>query len=480
MKLYNYIILINLLIIYSSEGKITLDSAIKSAINKNNGLHSSALKVKAKDELISSAKGKYLPNVNFDISYNLIDKDIIIDLNPIRTAMISLQTSNQVGFSNLESILKTGNALNESQLKYVKEESYKKLDASIPLFQETVKENAFPKASLSFSQPIFTGGKITSGVGAAEAQKNAEEFKMQQERNELVLNVIQSYINVIISAENLSIRKSALQSLEKHKARAEKMYNLGLIANHDKLRADVAYSEAIRNLSDAEEIFNLALEVFNSNASTDIGEMPNDSLLYKKFIIDKDEFTETAFLDNPIIGQTKSMENALIHKSNAEFANYLPTIYGFGTYDLFDNYRSLIEPKWVVGIAANFNIFNGFKRTNDYQASESEVESAKLLISELQRKISLGIKKYYMEMKNAEQQYKMLEASLKLAEESFILNEKRYETGLGTSIEVLDAHVSLEAIKLKRLSALKDFYFSIANLYFYKGNTEEFLSFWNN
>lgn len=479
MRLFNYVVLM-LFIIYSSDGKISLDSAVRKAIINNNGLHSSALKIEAKDELISSAKGKYLPVVNFDISYNMIDKDIVIDLNPIRSAMISMQTSNQAGFSNLESIIKTGNSLNETQLKYVKDEANKKLDASLPVFQETVKEKLFPRATLSISQPIFTGGKIIAGVKAAESQKNAEEFKMLQERNELVLNVIQSFINVIVSSENLLIRKSALQSLEKHKLKAEKMFNIGLIANHDKLRADVAYSEAFRNEADAKEMYQLSMEVFNSNSATEADEIPNDSLIFKKFSMAKDELVRIAITGNPIIEQTKSLENALEQKSNADFANYFPTIYGFGSYDIFDNYRSLIEPKWVVGIAANFNLFNGFRRTNDYQASEAEAESVKYLISELQRKIGLGIKRHFMEMKNAEQQYLMLESSLKLAEESYILNEKRYETGLGTSIEVLDAYVSLESIKLKQLSALKDFYISIANLYYYKGNTEEFLSFWNN
>ncbi|HPP39931.1 MAG TPA: TolC family protein, partial [Candidatus Kapabacteria bacterium] len=165
-------------------------------------------------------------------------------------------------------------------------------------------------------------------------------------------------------------------------------------------------------------------------------------------------------------------------KAKAEMANYFPTIYGFGMYDVFDHYRSAIDPKWAVGIGASFTIFNGMRRTNDYQAAKAESESYNALAAEIERKIELGVRNYYMEMKLAENSYLMLEDAIQQATENLRLNEKRYETGLGTSIEVLDAELSLEAIKLKRNNALKDYYSNLVQICKIINNNDYFLNIW--
>ncbi|HOQ48585.1 MAG TPA: TolC family protein [Candidatus Kapabacteria bacterium] len=471
--------LIGLLLFFNNaNAQLTLKEAINRSISTNKGIEAAKKNVEAKTNNVQSAYGRYLPNINFDITYNYIDRDIVIDLSPIRSAMISLQANNQVGFSNLEALLKTGAPLTAEQQQAIKQGATEKLNNSIPEFEKTLKERAFPKATFTINQPIFTGGKISAGVDASRAQKELELKKLDAETAEIVSQVINAYINVLIAEENLQVRYDALKTIEKHNERAQGMLKQGLIAPHDKLRADVALSEAKRNVFEAEEKLKIAKIALSSLLNNNEISQLAEKIQYKTVEQNAEYFIEIAKNNNPLLEQIRYGAKALDAKAKAEMANYFPTIYGFGMYDVFDHYRSAIDPKWAVGIGASFTIFNGMRRTNDYQAAKAESESYNALAAEIERKIELGVRNYYMEMKLAENSYLMLEDAIQQATENLRLNEKRYETGLGTSIEVLDAELSLEAIKLNRNNALKDDYSNLVQICKIINNNDYFLNIW--
>lgn len=466
------------LFISHANAQLTLKEAINRSLNVNKGVESAKKSVASKEESLQSSYGRYLPNLNFDITYNYIDRDISISLDPIRTAMISLQANNQVGMSNLEQILKTGAPLTPEQQQAIKQGAIDKLNAALPPFEKTLKERAFPKATFILNQPIFTGGKITAGVEAAYAQKEMEEKKLDAESSDVVNQVITAYINILIAEENLKVRQDAVHTIQKHAERAEGMLKQGLIAPHDKLRADVALSEAKRNLFEAEEKLKIAKIALSSLLETDEIKELAESIEYKSIDKGIDYFIQTAKESNPLLQQIRYGAKALEAKSKVVRADYFPTIYGFGMYDVFDHYRSAIDPKWAVGIGASFTIFNGMRRTNDYQAAVAEYESIGAMAKEVERKIELGVRNYFMELKLAESSYNMLETAAEQARENLRLNEKRYETGLGTSIEVLDAELSLESIQLKRNNALKEYYLNLAQLCKLSNNNDYFLKIW--
>jgi outer membrane protein TolC len=84
-----------------------------------------------------------------------------------------------------------------------------------------------------------------------------------------------------------------------------------------------------------------------------------------------------------------------------------------------------------------------------------------------------------MEMKLAENRYQQLNTSLDQAEENFRLNSKRYETGMGTSLEVIDAQLALESIKLQRIKSMNDYYANMSSLYRTIGQSVDFVQFWS-
>ncbi len=482
LKSFVFLILILLMPSISKSSKsITLDEAVHQAIEKNDGIKSSKLKSEVREQGVNDAFSKLYPELSFDFFYTHMDKDLVLDLNPIRSAIIQLQTNDAVNMSNLQNIITKGKPLTDPEKSVISSVAAQKLEAGIPDFQEIVKEQNFPQAVFSLKQPIFTGGKILAGIRAAEAQSEIEKSRFKSDKENLIGQVIENYLNVILAEENYKVRLELSMTVNKHADRARRMMDEGVIPSNDKLRADVAKSEAERNLFEADQKRKIAklalLSIIKSDEEIIIF---SDSLIFREI----DKASSSFILDtknkNVNIETLRSSEKALHEKVNANFADYFPKVFGFGFYNCFDHYIiPKTEPKWAIGIGAHLTIFDGMKRTNDYQMSKKDEESIKYLIKDLDRKLELLSRNQFMEMQLAKNTYFQLDAAILQANENLRLNEKRFETGLGTSLEVLDANMILESIKLKRAKALTDYYMNMAALYRTSGSIEEFIIFWS-
>lgn len=481
MKIYKTIGLIIFLIAAQQlNAQLTLRQVVDSALKVNKSIKAAELHTFAKDKAVSAAWGRYFPQISVDAFYTHLNDDLELNLDPIRKVIIDVQTGNQVNFANLESILKTKYPLTQEQQLQAKNLAKSQLEAGIPHFIETIKEQNFPQAMVMVQQPIFTGGKILAGVDAAKAQYDLSLTKLDGEKEDIAINAINYYLSCILAEQNILVREEVVSGMQKHVSKAEKLMLQGVIPKHNKLRADVALSEAERNKYEAEEKMKIAKIGIISIMENDMDSVViNEKFNYKSLNYNSEYFINKAKENNHYIKSLKAVENLYDAKVSAKFSEYLPTVFGYGFYNVFDHYIvEGMEPKWGIGIGAHYSLFDGLRNIKEHQEAETELEAAQNSTKELERKIELLVRNQFMTMQLAENSYLRLGAALVQAEENVRLNEKRFEEGLGTSLEVIDAQLSLESIKLKRIQSLCDYYKSIAMLYNSCGETEKFLEFW--
>jgi outer membrane protein TolC len=176
-----------------------------------------------------------------------------MDLDPIRKAMLSLQAKNQVSFSSIASQMKGGPAITESSPAYATyyKAAYDAYDSKLPHFLDTLKEQNYPQASFTVVQPLFTGGKILAGLRAGRAEKKASEAELTKTRNEIIQETTNYWLGVVVTRDVVNVRKEVLNGMLQHQKNAERLSEQGLISRYHLLRAEVAVSEAQRNLIDA-------------------------------------------------------------------------------------------------------------------------------------------------------------------------------------------------------------------------------------
>jgi len=473
-----------LVLLISSTAKpqdMTLSEAIELTLKNNSKIKEYEEKLSQKDYQDMEAFGNFLPTLNLTGSYNHMNDPLVMDLSPIRDAIIQIQASNSVNFANISSMLTTGQPLSDAYKAAVLSQATSTLNTALPEFKATLKKQDYKSAAFTLVQPIFTGGKIWSYKKLTSAEKEAAEADLKQVKNAAVTETVQNYLTVVLLKDVIKTREEVLAGVTKHRDRAKRMLEEGLIANYNLLRAEVAVADAENNLSSDRNNLEVAmLALKNSLGVTEESPVSiSDSLIYSDFTDSVEVIKTAAIANNPILKLLSYKKEAASEKYNIERSAFLPSVAAFGKYELYPEYLSALEPRWVVGVQASFNLFNGLKDYSKLQAASHLEDEVKYLQEDTESKICLLVSKTYKDVLNATDKYRKTGKIIDLAKENLRLNDKRFETGLGTSLEVIDAHLSFEKAAIDNKTAIYDYYKSLVNLYNASGEPEKMLSVWN-
>jgi len=458
-----------------AQQRVHMEDVINIALTNNDKIKQYNEKLKQKEFQDLESWGNFLPVVNITGSYNHMNDPIMMDLEPIRQAILTLQAQNETNFAYIS---------NPSWTKEIREQYYKgafnELDKKIPKFQSTLKKQDYKSASFTAVQPIFMGGKLLAAKNYSQDEKLSADIELTQIKNEITAEATTNYLNVVFLLDLVKTRENVLADVLKHRDKAKRLFTEGVIANYNVLRAEVAVSEAERNLLADKNKLKVAYLALKTTLGMQLSEdvSVEDTLVYTPIQDSLLNLEKTASVKQPVLQLISLKKDAAKQKFNVERSNFLPTIAAFGKYELYPQYLSMLEPRWIVGVQASFNIFNGFKDYSKLQAASHLEKEVQYIELDAQRKINLLVNKNYSDVIDSRDRYEKTNSSISLAKENLRLNEKRFESGLGTSLEVIDAQLSLEKANIDSKNAVYDYYKALVQLYQSTGEPETVLSIW--
>ena len=454
---------------------ITLDDAVAITLQNNERVKQYQEKVEQKIRGNNEAWGNFLPSVQLQASANHMNDPLTFDLDPIRQAMIQLQANNQVNFAKMQNP-----GLTPAQLAAVYGQASAQLNGALPLFVETFKKQDYPDAAFVGIQPLFVGGKLIAAKKFASSELRASEAELRQIRDEATRDAINAYLSVVLLNHAIAVRSDVLAGMKRHAQDAARLAQEGLIAPHHRLRAEVAVADAEQNLFQDINRRDIALFALRNvmGMPDDAPIAVNDTLAYHPYADSAEISLAEAFERQPILTMIGEKKIAAEQNYNVERAAFLPQIAAFGKYELYPQYLSSLEPRWIIGVQLQYPLFTGLARVNALQSASHLEREVGYMDDQAHRQVDLWVNKSYREMRNAAMLYEKLGASVILGEENYRVNEKRFQTGLGTSLEVIDASLALEKNQIDRLTALYDYYKSLTDLCVASGNPERVLSIW--
>ncbi|MDP4114885.1 MAG: TolC family protein [Bacteroidota bacterium] len=463
-----------------AQQRVHMEDVINIALTNNDKIKQYNEKLKQKEFQDLESWGNFLPVVNITGSYNHMNDPIMMDLEPIRQAMITLQASNQVEFANVYNIIQKNAPLTDAARAQYYKTFFGQLDSKLPKFQSTLKKQDYKSASFTAVQPIFMGGKLLAAKNYSQDEKLSADIELTQIKNEITAEATTNYLNVVFLLDLVKTRENVLADVLKHRDKAKRLFAEGVIANYNVLRAEVAVSEAERNLLADKNKLKVAYLALKTTLGMELSENVSveDTLVYTPMQDSLLNLEKTASVKQPVLQLISLKKDAAKQKFNVERSNFLPTIAAFGKYELYPQYLSMLEPRWIVGVQASFNIFNGFKDYSKLQAASHLEKEVQYIELDAQRKINLLVNKNYSDVIDSRDRYEKTNSSISLAKENLRLNEKRFESGLGTSLEVIDAQLSLEKANIDSKNAVYDYYKALVQLYQSTGEPETVLSIW--
>jgi outer membrane protein TolC len=459
---------------------LTLREAVDLALRNNEKIRQYDERVEQRRWDDRTALGNFLPSLRLEAGYNHLNDPLQIDLNPVRQVIISLQAANQTELTNLGSILHGNPALTPEERAAMLQQYAAGLNAAIPPFVETLKDQDYKSASLVATQPIFLGGKLIAAKKAAAAEKRAAESELERTKNEIVQETVNNYLAVAFTEQLVALRLDVLEGVKQHRDQASALVREGLVAPYQSLRAEVAVANAERNLFDDRNRRDLAqVALRHSLALDDTSHIQvTDSMIYRQVQDSLASYRSQAQSEQPMLQLVREKRTAAAQKYNVERSEFLPRLAAFGRYEMVPEDLSALEPRWVVGLRLDFSLFDGGRRATRLQSAKHLRNEVGYMERYASRQVDLWVEKAYREMRNAEERYLRLAPSIALAQESLRQSEKRFGVGLCTSLEVVDAHLELERNKVERLASLYEYYRAMTDLAVAAGNPAHVLDVW--
>jgi outer membrane protein TolC len=131
----------------------------------------------------------------------------------------------------------------------------------------------------------------------------------------------------------------------------------------------------------------------------------------------------------------------------------LPSVLGFGDYGSIGSFERAI-PTRTYGVSVRVPVFDGGRREARRSESLSQFRQEQIKTKDLREQIELEIRLGLDRLASAEQQVKVAEEGLELAQGELAQAQRRYQSGLTTGIEVTDAQARLERARDNQIAAL--------------------------
>ncbi|UXE68529.1 MAG: TolC family protein [Chryseotalea sp. WA131a] len=333
-------------------------------------------------------------------------------------------------------------------------------------------------AGITINQLIFSGNYLV-GLQASKAYKDLSFKTANQTREQIVEQVTKAYYSVLINRERTDLFDSNLARFDSLLRNTIALNKNGFAEGIDVDRIRVAYNNLKSERDKFSKLNSLSTELLKFQMNYPI-DKPIDIIgKIEEVKIDSDLVNYRDGWDYKQRPDYKILEaNQRLQQLNIknQYAGALPTISGFANLGYFtqsngiggifttntnvkDN-GSIGPDKWygysLFGVTLSMNIFTGFQRQFKIQQEKLTLQKIDNGFKSLKQGIDLQTKQASISFENAITSLNSQSENMELASNIARITKIKYEQGVGSNLEVVDAENSLRQAQTNYYSALFD------------------------
>jgi outer membrane protein TolC len=312
----------------------------------------------------------------------------------------------------------------------------------------------------ALSQPLFVSS-LFPGYGIAKKGADSANQQYQQTVVNTYFDVTQAYFRVLKAIKLEKLMADSLAMARSHREQVQSMLKAGMATKADLLRSQV--QEAQDNVSLIQSKYNIDLskDAFNNTLGNDMKkpvDLKDEGLTGKvDNIPDYDSLLSTAYADRPdwkIYLLETGISEDQVKLSQSE---YLPSVtLAANTGSQLTKYPSFQSDvnSWKVTGAASWKLFDSLGRENRVKEAMENLAAQQFSVEQVKNNIALEVHGAYLNLKSALEIVIATQQEIDSATEGVKVATTRYNAGMGTNVDVLDAQVDLTQALTDHLQAL--------------------------
>lgn len=422
-----------------------LQQLISKGLNKSQTVNIKSIEAQQAKLDQRLAKSVFIPKVTLNGSYTRLNDDITFDQD-------------------------TQDLLVATQKLLIKEGAGLPFNASFPdgiplMDTPNLQDKNILKTSVDMDWVLFSGLEASNAIKASKHKESSLNYLGMAEKDKLALKIIETYDKLALVYASEKVLTTSEEYLNEQEHFVKKAIENGLATPIGRKKIELAQQQLAGKKLEFQHNKTLLIEVLNqlTGESRDNLQILRPEL--KSFSLNSISNTEK----RNEVKALEEAEQATLYKSKMEKSHFIPKVALKGHYEFIQDYLSLLDPKWYVGVGIQWNIFDGNQSHLKAKKSKLESQIYRQRIEEAEEMIDLSIVKAEQTYQSTLQSSKIVEKEIELATDTYEMIDKQYKNDLASINDVLDALNDLEKANFKLQESFFDQRRAVTDLLHAKG-----------
>jgi outer membrane protein len=336
---------------------------------------------------------------------------------------------------------------------------------STETFGQTITgESTASGAVISLTQPIYTGGKVTSQVTAAMAQVLAARAALRSLEQQVLQAVVQAYCDVRRDQESVAISQQNVDLLKRQLDESRARFEVGEITRTDVAQTESRVAAAQAALSTSQAQLADSRASYASVVGQNPGDLAPEPSLAKYLPASVDQAYEAAEHNNPLVVQADYTEQESAAKVAAAKAQMRPTVGlqgsvggqggAFGYASPFVNFGYA----YSAAVVATVPLFTGGMTSSQVRQAAENNNIDRIGIETTRRQVLLSVSQAWNALLGSRAELVANQEAVRAANIAFEGTRQEAQVGLRTTLDVLISEQDLGNAQLALVNARHDEY----------------------
>jgi outer membrane protein len=329
------------------------------------------------------------------------------------------------------------------------------------------------RSHVGASLPLYTGGRVSSQIGAARETEMAAKSDRAAALNDLVAETHIAYVNVLFARENARVLTEAIASYEAHLKDARARQEMGLVASHEVLAVTVERERAELGRVQTENAAAIAtanlLRLVGLPAGThlELDPAPLGEAIGSETA---EDLIARAGAGRPEIEALKARIRAAEAATGIARSATRPQAGLVAGFDLANPNPRILplsgdwNDSWSIGLSLNWKVLDGGRSNAAAAQTVAQAEALRAQLADLEARVRLDVTTRRLELDSAKAGQAVAQRAIEAARDAVRVSRDRYQEGVLTSSELLDAETRLLRAELEATQAGAQIQVALANL----------------
>lgn len=325
-------------------------------------------------------------------------------------------------------------------------------------------------AAITVTQPLYTGGRVTAQLSAAEAGVLAGRESLRSAEQTLIQNVIGAYVDVRRDAESVAIARANLDLLRRQLEESQARFDVGEVTRTDVAQTQAQVAAAEAQLSSAQAVLASSRSAYAAVVGHSPENLAPEPSLERLLPATVEAAFGAAEHENPQVLQSQFSEKQSQARLAAARAQTRPTLslqgsFGYtggtaGTGNPFVNYSHDASATAV----ATWPLFTGGLTSSQIRQAAENNSVDRIGLETTRRQVLLATSRAWNGLLGARAALVSGEAQVKAANIAFEGTRQEAQVGLRSTLDVLITAQNLANAQLSLVNARRDEYVAAAAL----------------